>query len=608
MAKQDITLEVVVSGRETVSKTVTTVQSRIDNLRKTIGTFISSLFRMRNLLIGGLGLLGVSLTANAAIASFRNLVEELDRAGKAAQSFGLADSEFLKLQYAAERTGANFESLRIGITKLQQAAAQGNPALDQLGISLDGLSNTEMLARVAQAFAGVTSSAERTALAVRLFGEQGVKLLPLLESDLAAISARFDELGGDSIARAVPYAEQLRAAFGELGLAVMALQSDMLIAFGPELQATVTAIAEAIARNRKEIVDSIGQMAPSIDSLFTTIRVGGPIVIVTLAGLQDAIKGVSYAVLNLSKTVVDFRIWAGEMDQAMFSAIGMNKAIAETNERLTKLHSNSAALGQSIEEMNNSWLNSGSALERAGELSAKWVEAIRLIQSELGASITLARENAEELEKLQPPPAGEAFVRPSGALGAITRWKEVTDAATVGAQTMSNALQATQSNFEGFFQGILDGSTSAKDAIRNFASAMIDALIRVSAQLLATITLALLLNALTGGAFALSGGIGGFVGSLGSGLAGGGGGGWGASSGVGASAAALGMPAMRGMPSPDMGRGGAGNGQVIVVQQHFQAVDSPSFTRWLAAHGQEFGEIVAGQVGTNYTLNSALGG
>jgi hypothetical protein len=607
MAKQSIVLELVVAGRDQLSTVVRTVQARLAALRAGVAGFISSALRMRNLLIGGLGLLGVSLTANAAIASFRNLVEELDRAGKAAQSFGLADAEFLKLQYAAERTGANFESLRIGLTKLQQAAAQGNPALDQLGISLDGLSNTEMLARVAGAFAGVTSSAERTALAVRLFGEQGTKLLPLLESDLAAISARFDELGGDSIARAVPYAEQLKEAFGELGVAVMALKSDLLIAFGPELQATVTAIANAIAKNRQEIVDSIGQMAPSIDSLFTTIRVGGPVVIVTLAALQDAIKGVSYAVLNLSKTVVDFRIWAGEMDQAMFSAIGMNKAIAETNERLTALHSNSAALGQSIDEMNNSWLNSGSALERAGELSAQWVEAIKMIQSELGASITLARENAEELERLQPPPAGEAFVRPSGALGAITGWKEATDAATVGAQTMSNALQATQSNFEGFFQGILDGSTSAKDAIKTFASAMIDALIRVSAQLLATITLALLLNALTGGGFALAGGLGGFIGSFGSGAVGGGASG-GASSGAGASNVSALSPRANLLPSPDMGRGGQGSVGGMVQVVNISAVDAFSLKRLLEGEGQTLSEIVANQIPGSYSMSNVLGG
>jgi hypothetical protein len=604
MAKQSIVLELVVAGRDQLSTVVRTVQARLNALRAGVASFISSALRMRNLLIGGLGLLGVSLTANAAIASFKNLVNELDRAGKAAQSFGLADAEFLKLQYAAERTGANFESLRIGLTKLQQAAAQGNPALDQLGISLDGLSNTEMLARVSQAFAGVTSSAERTALAVRLFGEQGVKLLPLLESDLAAISARFDELGGDSIARAVPYAEQLKDAFGELGVAVMALQSDLLIAFGPELQAVVTAIANAIAKNRTEIVDSIGQMAPTIDTLFTTIRVGGPIVIVTLAALQDAIKGVSYAVLNLSKTVVDFRIWAGEMDQAMFSAIGMNKAIAETNERLTALHSNSAALGQSIDEMNNSWLNSGSALERAGELSAQWVEAIKLIQSELGASITLARENAEELEKLQPPPPKEAFVLPSGALGAVEQFKVEMTSARLGMDLMRDAIGKTHQNFSSFFEGLISGSTSAKDAIKGFVDAMINSLIQLGAQLLATITLAAILNALFGGAPMLGGGLIGFIGTRGTQVPQTGDG----ASGAGLSGVGAFTPRPNFLPSPDMGRGGASQGNAAVQIITINATDAWSFKRMLEGEGATLSEIIGGQVGSNYTLSNALGG
>lgn len=599
MAKQSITLELTIAARDAVSGVVRGVQARLAALRAGINGFISSALRMRNILAGGLALVGLTLSANAAIASMRSLVNELDQAGKAAQSFGLSDAEFLKIQFAAERTGANFEALRVGLTKLQQAAAQGNPALDKLGITLDGLTNSEMLARLSEAFARVESSAERTALAVRLFGEQGVRLLPLLESDLAAISARFDELGGASIAAAVPIAESLKDAFGELGVAVTALKSQMLLAFGPELQAVITAVADVIAANRQEIVTSLSQITPSVQTLFDVIRVGGPVVIITLGAMQSAIDGVYYALVAMAKGVLEFRSWAAQVDVALFSFLGLEGAIADTNVRLADLQNALGLINPEFDRLNDKMLNQKSAFERAAESAGMWVETIKMFQTELGAAIDLARQNAEEVARAQQMPGGTA-VAPSGALGAIQQWKEMTTAAQLGAQSMNSAIQATHANMANFFQSILDGSMSAKDAIKQFVAAMINSLIQLSAQIMATIVLAAILNVLTGGGVALAGGIGGFIGSIGS-----------TGSGKGGDAgqsAFIQRSSPNVVPSPTIGRGGGGGGTVQVVNNYISAVDANSFRRLLASEGQALGEIVGGQVGSNFSLSTALGG
>lgn len=123
-----------------------------------------------------------------------------------AQSLGLASSEFLEVSHAARQTGVSTETLLATFTRLNTIISQANShavtpmraAIDALGISLtnaDGSlrSNMTVLGELADRFASFSDGAEKSALAVQLFGEQGVKLLPLLNQGKDGLSKFADE-------------------------------------------------------------------------------------------------------------------------------------------------------------------------------------------------------------------------------------------------------------------------------------------------------------------------------------------------------------------------------------------------------------------------------
>lgn len=122
------------------------------------------------------------------------------------QSLGLASSEFLEVSHAARQTGVTTETLLATFTRLNTIISQANTqavtpmraAIDALGVSLtnaDGSlrSNIDVFEDLADKFAGFSDNAQKSALAVQLFGEQGVKLLPLLNQGKEGLGKFADE-------------------------------------------------------------------------------------------------------------------------------------------------------------------------------------------------------------------------------------------------------------------------------------------------------------------------------------------------------------------------------------------------------------------------------
>ncbi|MDP3272797.1 phage tail tape measure C-terminal domain-containing protein [Limnobacter sp.] len=132
-----------------------------------------------------LGGLGVVLSAGAMVAYVRSAIDAADATSKLAQSVGLSTEEVAGLQLAYGQSGLEQTRMVESLAKLTQAAINGNEAFDALGISVrnsDGSFRTtrELLADVAERFQNMEDGTAKTALAMKLFGETGGQLIPLL--------------------------------------------------------------------------------------------------------------------------------------------------------------------------------------------------------------------------------------------------------------------------------------------------------------------------------------------------------------------------------------------------------------------------------------------
>ena len=156
------------------------------------------------------GLAGFGISATTAAAGMVALVKATadygDQLDNMSQRTGVAVEELSKLQYAAKMSDTSNEALSKGIgnlSKLMVAAANGaqesGKLFERFEIPLrnaDGTvrKTTEVLYDLADVFATMPEGAEKTNLAMDLFGKKlGAELIPLLNEGSAGLKAMGDE-------------------------------------------------------------------------------------------------------------------------------------------------------------------------------------------------------------------------------------------------------------------------------------------------------------------------------------------------------------------------------------------------------------------------------
>lgn len=129
----------------------------------------------------------------AVVALAKNAADAADRMGKLADATGVSVRELSTLAYAADLSGTNVDELAQGMRKLAQDAARGGENLKAAGVGLldaGGKARTadQLFKAVAQRFAELPPGVDKTALAIRLFGDElGPKLVPLLNQGTAGL-------------------------------------------------------------------------------------------------------------------------------------------------------------------------------------------------------------------------------------------------------------------------------------------------------------------------------------------------------------------------------------------------------------------------------------
>lgn len=209
------------AAQSNTEKSAKKMQSSMDRFNKTIDDSIKGIFNWRNAMVAAAGAAGL-------LAITRQAIEFADAIGKTADRLGVSVEGLQELRFAAGRSGVEVATLETAIDKLSikigQAAA-GNKLIaetfDQLGISIrntDGSirSTEDVLRDLADALSRMESPAERSAIAMRLLEEGGVKVINVLRNgsrgmdEMAATARRLGlVLSEDVVRRAEQAADQL---------------------------------------------------------------------------------------------------------------------------------------------------------------------------------------------------------------------------------------------------------------------------------------------------------------------------------------------------------------------------------------------------------------
>ena len=175
--------------------------------------------------------LGIALVAVAAATAYamKQAIDFGDKLGKQASQLGITTEALSGLAFAAKMSGVEYDELRDGMKDLGKIMydSVANPASEtakmfrQLGVELeraDGtLRNTDdVMSDLADSFEVMPDGAAKSAISMKLMGEAGMKLIPMLNE------------GGDGMARMAEEAENLGVVWSDQDAAAAAEFNDAL--------------------------------------------------------------------------------------------------------------------------------------------------------------------------------------------------------------------------------------------------------------------------------------------------------------------------------------------------------------------------------------------
>lgn len=230
--------------------------------------------------------LRLAAVAGTVAAAFKYVVvgaaNTADEIKDASDRIGISSKMFQTLQYAATQSGVRLQKLEPLLTKFSQVigeASEGSNDAAQifstLGVALKGpdgqlRSMDEILPSLADKISKIENPAVRNAVAVKLFGKEGVKFVQVLSDGsqgLADFQKRAEELGivlGDDL---VNDGARLNDQMEEVGLVFSRLRDAAGAELFPVLKDLLTQLTQIFIENRPAIIafaKSFAQDLPGI--------------------------------------------------------------------------------------------------------------------------------------------------------------------------------------------------------------------------------------------------------------------------------------------------------------------------------------------------------
>lgn len=275
----------------------------VNNLKRSIGDLGRDLtsIGVRLAAVGGAAVGGmVAATRSFAVAGSA-LLDLSKRTGVSVESLS-------KLGYAAEQNGATLDDVGRGVVALNRTFADASnvsddaaAALRQLGLSVEQVSKMSPEQRfmaIVQALHAIPDPAVRAALAMKLFGKNGLALLPMIAegtAGIAELSAEAERLGIVVSTEAATAANEFGSAMNRLTGAAGGVRNAIGAALAPTLSAVADLLAINAAALSKYLRENEGlvRVALQVAAAVTVAGMGLTALGKTLIGVSNGFKGLA---------------------------------------------------------------------------------------------------------------------------------------------------------------------------------------------------------------------------------------------------------------------------------------------------------------------------
>ena len=234
----------------------------------------------------------------------KDAIDAMDKMNDAAQKTGITTEALSQLGFAAKMSGVETDSFTSAMVKFNKAIAEGATgsgnaaaAFKAIGISaseLKSASPDQVLAMVAEKFAGFADGANKTALAIAIFGRAGADLIPLLNE------------GADGIA-------EMRKEADALGATISGAAAKSADQFNDNLD-------KMIIKMKSFVKGVVSEVIPTMNILMETFLAGNSLMATIDAGMNLNLEGGATEVgAQLARAELQLRE-ADEKDKARLKA------------------------------------------------------------------------------------------------------------------------------------------------------------------------------------------------------------------------------------------------------------------------------------------------
>lgn len=251
---------------------------------KDLGESLSGAFSTVGKVAAGLG----AFAASAGTAIFElanNAASAADKIDKSSQALGMSREGYQEWEYILGQNGASIDSLSGAMKKLGTTLAgtnkKGVAAMNELGISMEGLNQEEAFSAAVAALQNITDEQEKARIANELFGGSYQQLMPLLNQTATSTEDLRNQahelglvMGDDAVNQGVALGDTLdnikrvfEAIVVHLGSALMPVvqsAADLIMAFLPSIVALFDQLSPILLNLGEMLLPLLQDMAEKI--------------------------------------------------------------------------------------------------------------------------------------------------------------------------------------------------------------------------------------------------------------------------------------------------------------------------------------------------------
>lgn len=223
--------------------------------------------------------------AAGAVQDFAKVGDEI---AKTSSKLGVTTDELQRMRFAAGRSGASSESLAVAIKTLNRQMLDASKtgkgplvdALSDLGLELgdlEGMTTEQRFGLLADRLGRIADPARKSALAMKVFGEQGTALVPMLNEGSAGLQRLYAtaEQQPDFLDRKqLTDAEKLNDALSDLRASIKGAGNQIASSLAPVVGEMAMGFADWIRQNDKLIKQDLPAMFEGMAGMLSTVGAG----------------------------------------------------------------------------------------------------------------------------------------------------------------------------------------------------------------------------------------------------------------------------------------------------------------------------------------------